>query len=237
MSDRRTTTDRVPRALDLFCGAGGATRGLQAAGFHVTGVDLHPQPRYVGDVFVQGNALEWTRRLSAGWNAEPHARFDFVWASPPCQAFSAYRRRGRDKVGATALNLIPEVRNALSYSGIPFVLENVPGAPLINPCVLCGSMFGLEVRRHRLFEARGFEIPALPCNHDAQQGSFPQATNRRNRRKTVEVGVYRIPLEVQKRAMGVSGDITLGELSQAIPPAYAEHIGRAFLAARACRAA
>ena len=86
-------------------------------------------------------------------------------------------------------------------------------------------MFGLEVRRHRLFEC-SFGLLAPACNHAAQVGSFPQATNRANRRKTVEVGVWRIPLEVQRLAMGIDW-MSLEALSQAIPPAFGELVGRA----------
>jgi DNA (cytosine-5)-methyltransferase 1 len=115
------------------------------------------------------------------------------------------------------------------------VIENVEGAPLLSPVTLCGSMFGLDVRRHRLFEC-SFPVLAPECRHDLQQGSYPQATNRTNRRKTVEVGVWRIPLATQQRAMGIDW-MTLEELSEAIPPAYSEFLGRAALAHIESRAA
>lgn len=203
------------RALDLFCCAGGMSMGLHRAGFEVVGVDLHPQPEYPF-TFVQADALEYDL-----------AGFDFIHASPPCQHFTAYKRR-HNHVGKYP-NLIPAMRARLEASGVPWCIENVPGAPLDRPVTLCGSMFGLEVRRHRLFEA-SFAIPQPACNHAAQVGSFPQATNRANRRRTVEVGVWRIPLEVQRRAMGIDW-MSLEALSQAIPPAYGEHVGRAALAA------
>lgn len=211
-----------PRALDLFCGAGGVTKGLQLAGFHVTGVDIKPQPNYCGDDFLEADALEIEPGIIRG-------RLSLIWASPPCQRFTAYRRRAGHVQPAG--NLIPETRAMLARIGVPSVIENVQGAPLENPALLCGSMFGLEVRRHRLFEASfPLEVPA--CNHASQQGDFPPATNRTNRRKTAEIGVYRIPLETQKRAMGVDWHCTLHELSQMVPPAYSEYIGRAFLAQR-----
>lgn len=204
----------APRALDLFCGAGGASAGIDAAGFEVTGVDRKPQPHYPFE-FVHGDALtvdlEWIRE------------FDFVWASPPCQAFTAYKRR-REHVRPVE-NLIPKTRDLLERAGVPFVIENVPGARehLRDPVQLCGSSFGLDVRRHRLFEAHGFTIPDLPCDHGWQTPRFAPATNRTNLRRTVEVGVWRIPLEVQQEAMGI-GWMTREELSQAIPPAYSNHI-------------
>lgn len=208
-----------PRALDLFCGAGGSTRGLQRAGFHVTGVDIAEQPNYCGDDFVRGDWATSDAALSS---------FSFVWASPPCQSFTAYRRKDPATVGAAYPNLIPQVRDFLRIVDLPCVIENVGSSPLIAPLTLCGSMFGLEVRRHRLFEC-SFPVGLVPpCAHGSQRGEFPQATNRANRRKTVEVGVWRIPLEVQQRAMGIDW-MTLEELSEAIPPAYSEFLGRAAL--------
>lgn len=204
------------RALDLFCGAGGASRGLADAGFDVTGVDIEPQPNYPFD-FTRCDALE--------------AKFDgvdFVWASPPCQAFTAYKRRaGHVRPRA---NLIPAVRERLRAVGIPYVIENVLGAPLKSPVMLCGSMFGLDVRRHRIFET-SFPMLSPACRHETQRPRFPQATNRKNLRNTVEVGVWRIPLKTQRQAMGIDW-MELKELSQAIPPAYSHFIAKQWLAHR-----
>ncbi len=202
------------RILDLFCCAGGASAGLVRAGFDVVGVDIEPQPEY-SFTFVQGNAL-----------AYPLDGFDGIWASPPCQGFTAYKRRpGHVRPRE---NLIPETRARLIASGLPYIIENVEGAPLENPVTLCGSMFGLDVRRHRLFET-SFPLPQLACNHARQTPRFACATNRVNLRKTVEVGVYRIPLAVQRAAMGIDW-MSLGKLSQAIPPAYSEWLGLAMRA-------
>ncbi len=150
-----------PRALDLFCCAGGATKGLQRAGFHVTGVDIKPQPRYCGDAFHQADAMTF-----------PLEGFDFIWASPPCQAFTTLRFMPTAKEHP---NLIPETRSRLVAAGIPYCIENVDGAPLGDSgylIMLCGTMFGLqtadgraELRRHRLFET-SFSIPLRPaCQH------------------------------------------------------------------------
>lgn len=203
-----------PRLLDLFCGAGGAAMGYHRAGFEVVGVDINPQPHYPFE-FVQVDALKFL--------TYENDDFDAVHASPPCQSFTAYRRRGGG-VGDRYLNLIPQTRHWLWVSGLPYVIENVPGAPLHNPVTLCGSSFGLDVRRHRLFESN-VPILAPPCDHSWQTPRFPQATNRSNLRSTVEIGVWRIPLDVQRKAMGIEW-MTLPELSEAIPPAYTEHIGR-----------
>jgi DNA (cytosine-5)-methyltransferase 1 len=207
-----------PKALDLFCGAGGASMGLHRAGFDVTGVDIRPQPRYPFR-FWQGDATLISNKTLRS--------FDFVWASPPCQAFTAYKRRPNHV--APREDLISIIRDRLCDLG-DWVIENVPGAPLENPISLCGSMFGLDVRRHRIFET-SFPILQPECQHSKQMPRFKPATNRKNLRKTVEVGVWRIPLDVQQKAMGIDW-MELEELSQAIPPAYSEYIGRAALTMR-----
>lgn len=196
--------------------------GYHRAGFEVVGVDLAPQPRYPFE-FYEGDAV----KVLEHWALDD---FDAVHASPPCQSFTAYRRRGAG-VGDGYPDLISVVRDRLEQLGIPYVIENVPGAPLIEATRLCGSSFGLDIRRHRLFET-SFAMMAPPCAHGWQTPRFPQATNRTNLRSTVEVGVWRIPLEEQHRAMGIDW-MTLEELSEAIPPAYTEHIGAALLNALA----
>jgi DNA (cytosine-5)-methyltransferase 1 len=195
-----------PRILDLMCGAGGASVGYALAGFEVVGVDIVEQPNYPFE-FHRADALTF-----------PLDGFDVIHASPPCQFRTAYRRR-RAHV-RPAPNLIPAIRERLLEAGVPYVIENVEGArdELREPIMLCGSMFGLDVRRHRLFEC-SVPLKAPSCNHPAQTPRFAPATNRTNLRSTVEIGVWRIPLEVQRRAMGISW-MTLAELSQAIPPAY-----------------
>jgi DNA (cytosine-5)-methyltransferase 1 len=205
-----------PRALDLFCCAGGASKGLTLAGFDVVGVDLEPQPEYPFD-FHQADALTF-----------PLNGFDLIWASPPCQHFTAYKRRPNHV--APKPNLIPAIRERLRASGVPFIIENVVGAPLESPTLLCGSMFGLDVQRHRIFET-SFAVTPPSCDHSVWTPRYPQATNRANKRKTVEVGVWRIPLETQRAAMGIDW-MSLEKLSQAIPPAYSM-----WLAARALFAA
>jgi len=132
-----------PRALDLFCCAGGATKGLQRAGFHVTGVDIKPQPRYCGDEFHQADALTF-----------PLDGYDFIWASPPCQAYSDMKQMPN---AVEHPELIEPVRERLNASGKPWVIENVEGAPLsvhapmlftnISGIVLCGTMFGLNTQK------------------------------------------------------------------------------------------
>lgn len=231
-SHARTVAERRPRLLDLYCCAGGASAGYERAGFEVFGVDKDAQPDYPF-AFHQGDALDVMRRLLAGEALAFTRRdgsvellrlsdFDAIAGSPPCQFFTAYRRKGHG-VGDGYLNLIPETREALITSGLPYIIENVAGAPLLDPVQLCGSSFGLDVRRHRLFESN-VPLLALPCDHSWQTPRFAPATNRTNLRRTVEVGVWRIPLDVQQRAMGIDW-MPLRQLSEAIPPAYTEHLG------------
>lgn len=222
------------RALDLFCCAGGAGMGLHRAGFEVVGVDIERQPHYPFE-FHQADALEY-----------PIEDFDFIWASPPCQAHSSISRvSGRQE---HHVDRIEETRERLERSGLPWVIENVVGAPLRDPFMLCGTMFGLqtscgaELRRHRLFEANWFIGLQPECQHgqavvgvygghahDRRRktitvtGSTPQQNVVRNRsRLTFSVG------EAQ-RAMGIDW-MPMTKLSQAIPPAYSEFIGKAAIA-------
>lgn len=213
------TPRRRPKLLDVCSGAGGAAVGYHWAGFDVEGIDINPQPHYP----FRFHQLDITRIdlaefLRAGGFAAAHG-------SPPCQGFTAYRRR-RNHV-ADRPNLIPAVREAFIASGLPYVIENVVGAPLNNPVTLCGSSFGLDVRRHRLFESN-LPLLAPHCAHEWQTPRFPPATNRANLRRTVEVGVWRIPLETQQKAMGIDW-MDLAELTLAIPPAYTRLLGEQLL--------
>lgn len=203
-------------AIDLFCKAGGASEGLVNAGFSVIGVDIEPQPNYPYD-FVQSDVFDFYKS-----HQKIFKEAGFIWASPPCQAFTAYKRSKNVK---DSPNLIPQTRNLLSSLSVPYVIENVVGAPLRADLMLCGSMFGLDVKRHRIFELN-FKIDQPRCNHSTWTPRFAPASNRVNLRKTVEVGVYRIPIEIQKKAMGINRKITLSELSNAIPPQYSEYIGK-----------
>jgi DNA (cytosine-5)-methyltransferase 1 len=218
------------RALDLFSGAGGAARGLQLAGFHVVGVDIIAQPRYAGDAFVQADALTFLASADL-------AAFDFVWSSPPCQRYTSLRHapglhRNADLVAAT--------RAALKRTGLPYVIENVVGAPLIDPILLCGSMFGLgagsyRIERHRLFEA-SFLIAAPTCQHDERPvlGLYgAHCRDRRRARGTNHRGGSNVASVLGYVAMGIPfGSMTMAEISDAIPPAYAFHVAGQWLKGR-----
>jgi DNA (cytosine-5)-methyltransferase 1 len=158
-----TGADR-PRLLDLFCCAGGAARGYQRAGFYVVGVDHEPQPRYGGDEFVQADALTF-----------PLDGFDAVHASPPCQMFSAYRRAMPGRGDEHYVNHIPATRQRLDAWGGPWAIENVVGAPLENPVMFCGTGFGLDVQRHRLFESN---VPMMSpgCSHGRNAARFDRGS-------------------------------------------------------------
>lgn len=202
-----------PRLLDLFCGAGGAARGYQLAGFHVTGVDIKPQPRYAGDAFHQGDALEFL--------AAHAAEFDAVHASPPCKRFTrlAVATRGDHP------DLLTPTRDMLTWVGRPWVIENVPGAPMRPDIILCGEMFGLGVRRHRWFETSPVIFSLMPpCRHDQRVVSVHGMPGGRSTRDGV------MPrLADWKAAMGIDW-MSARELSQAIPPAYTYFIGEQLLA-------
>jgi hypothetical protein len=207
------------RLLDLFSGAGGAARGYQMAGFHVTGVDIKPQPRYAGDAFVQGDALDYVA-------AHGH-EFDAIHASPPCQAFSVMKSLHNAKAHP---NLIPETQALLRSFGVPYVIENVPGAPLETSLMLCGSMFGLRshrgyLRRHRHFETSDLIFAPGPCRHEGLAiGVYGHgsAGHLGQRMRTANVDEARI-------LMGMPWSTRDG-LSQAIPPAYTKFIGDQLMA-------
>jgi DNA (cytosine-5)-methyltransferase 1 len=218
-----------PRLLDLFCGAGGCSVGYHRAGFDVVGVDLHPQPRYPYE-FVQADALTF-----------PLDGFDAVHASPPCQAYSAGRNMWKGRLPDDRHpDLVDATRARLIAAEAPYVIENVEGAPLTNYVVLCGDMFGLGVKRHRLFETSFFiwNPPICRASHpDFVASVFGNgALSRTPRGGTTTHGTgnfmqqrVHVTHEEAKRAMGIDW-MTRDELSQAIPPAYTEWIGEQLLA-------
>lgn len=208
------------KLLDLFCCQGGATRGYQAAGFHVTGVDLDAQPRYCGDVFHQADAVEFVLDRIA-WIRET---FDFIHASPPCQFDSDCQRIMRNDHP----DLIGPTREALEATGLPYVIENVSGAvpKLKNPVELCGLMFGMtRTYRHRYFEAGGWtlpqpnhprhEAPQVKMGRPARDGEVIQAVGNFS-----GVGIVRAEWGV--------GWMNRDGIREAIPPAYAQWIGQQF---------
>ena len=237
----------TPRLLDLFCCAGGAAKGYQRAGFYVVGVDIEPQPHYCGDEFHQADALTY-----------PLEGFDAYHASPPCQAFTALRTMPNAR---PHIDLLTPTRPLLKATGKPYVIENVPGAPMTDAyVVLCGSMFGLgvgpaELRRHRLFELGRFFVLTPSCAHYSRPlvcgvygghgrdrrrtiGNYGDGNGRDYRKHPASVLVtghaggssvrddtQQFSTDERRQAMGIEW-MNGNELSQAIPPAYTEYIGK-----------
>jgi hypothetical protein len=214
-------TNARPRLLDLFCGAGGCSVGYALAGFEVVGVDLFPQPNYPFK-FWQHDALSFLPPQDIASN------FDAIHASPPCQAHSSLKAVTRH---IEHQDLVAETREQLEATGLPYVIENVPGAPLENYVQLCGSSFGLDVRRHRLFETN-WPLMVPPCSHDQQTKEFRRYQHGEWYTSPV-VAVYGSgggkAQEHWAEAMGIDW-MTHREMAQAIPPAYTEFVGEQLIA-------
>ena len=204
----------MPKVLDLFCGAGGASKGYALAGYKVTGIDIKHGKRY---------PFTYMRKDVMTLTPEDLQGFDLIHASPPCQTYSATKHL-RNAQGKTTskLDLVEPVRELLIASGIPYVIENVEGAPLIDPVQLCGSAFGLMVRRHRLFES-SMELKGTGCNH-REQGK-PVGIYGSMRDEIPGGGHTAKTMEQAYEAMGINWMIW-GELVEAIPPAYTHYIGQ-----------
>lgn len=217
-----------PKLLDLFCGAGGAAMGYYRAGFEVVGVDIAPQPNYPFE-FHQAEAFDFVEKLiDDSWTARFYGLpgFDAVHASPPCQAYSDLQHRTEREYPT----LIEPVRLLLHDCGLPYVIENVEGAPLIDPILLCGTMFpGLRVLRHRLFESNVLLVaPAHPkphplvFTHDKRKAHYGQLNQDTS---FVQVtGGGNSTVANKAAAMGIDW-MTGAELNEAIPPAYTEWVG------------
>ena len=244
-----------PRILVLYCGAGGCTSGYRKAGFETVGVDIAPQPNYPFR-FIQADALEVLDRMTYGLPLVDGVfvegttlrlgDFDAIHASPPCQHFTKYGNKVKD-IKERYEDLLVPTRGYLDEIGLPYVIENVERAPLLNPVKLCGSMFDgggtNDIQRHRLFETNWPLTAPGPCDHsiwiaDRYPGGRSVARGGHSKalvRKTIEIGSWDIPLETQKWAMGVDWDVTVRELSEAVPPAYTHYIGlqlRAYMTTR-----
>jgi len=199
------------RLLDLFCGAGGAGMGYHRAGFEVVGVDIKHQPHYPFE-FHQADALEYL----SGQGQE----FDAIHASPPCQKYGKTKHLAGDHP-----QLIGQVRDTLIAIGRPYVIENVPGAPLRNPVVLTGPMFGMNIVRDRLFEC-SFDVPFVLSPTSPPAVKMGRAINDGDMLQPVG---HFAGVEYARAQMGIDW-MTRSELAQAIPPAYTEFIGRAVMA-------
>lgn len=202
----------------------------------ITGIDIAPQPNYPF-TFWQADALDYLGESIDKFY--PYNHYDFIHASPPCQAHTNLKsmpnaREHEDLIEGTR-SLLNVIRDE-----IPWVIENVVGAPLIDPAMLCGSMFDppLDVRRHRLFEAN-FEIaPPKPCDHSVWTPRFPMTGSRREGKLASVVhvfgegnhhfsgpGCYERETELRRQAMEMPW-ATRAELNEAIPPRYTYEIGK-----------
>lgn len=205
-----------PRLLDLFCGAGGAAVGYHRAGFEVVGVDWKPQPNYPFE-FICFDALEFLDEYVSmrgdGGLFRLEDPFDAMHASPPCQDYANVTRwRG---VQLSHPGLIPETRNALSSTGLPWVMENVVTEEIRADFVICGTALGLPIRRHRFFETNwaGFQMN-WSCRHSPNDYSFDHGSKQ--------------PESVYRDAMGCEW-MTVQESREAIPPAYTRFIAERLL--------
>ena len=204
------------RLLDLFCGAGGAAMGYHRAGFHVVGVDIKPQPHYPFE-FIQADATTY-----------PLDGIDAIHASPPCQAYSIASLQQKAN-GRVFPDLLAPTRDRLIESGTPWVIENVPGAPMRPDMKLCGCMFRLpSLKRERWFETswHAFDLRP-PCVHTGPIITVTGSGGGNNWNSYKLFG--RWPRKADWcTAMGIEW-MSMSELSQAIPPAYTEHIGAQLL--------
>ncbi len=205
-----------PRLLDLFCGAGGAAMGYHRAGFDVVGVDNRPQPNYPF-AFMQSDVFRWGVLERVG-------DFHAIHASPPCQEYSSAGKANKVTLGTTYVDLYEPTRELLEQTGLPWVIENVTAAPSRSGMVLCGSMFGLSIQRHRTFESSHLMLCPAHCNHAPDAITVTGHSPQRwlgGARKTVPRSEY-------EAAMGIDW-MTTAELVQAIPPAYTQLIGEQLL--------
>jgi len=207
------------RGLDLFCGAGGASRGYTYAGHTMVGVDINPQKRYEYP-FIQAEAMDFLKRLINGEIIQGYSldMFDFIHASPPCQEYSLFLR---GRLVYERPKLIPKLRRLLLKTNKIYIIENVPGAPLNTPCVLCGTSFGLRLKRHRLFESN-IPLISLPCAHRGVKVIDPMS-KRGNDRFKLENDPR--PIErAWREEMGVVW-MTQYEARESIPPVFTHFIG------------
>lgn len=201
----------MTRLLDLFCGAGGAAMGYHRAGFdEIIGVDNRPMPHYPF-TFVLGDALEYSR--------EHGTEFDAIHASPPCQKYGKTKH-----LAGNHPQLIEKVRDVLT--GKPYVIENVPGAPLINPIMLTAAMFGMNILRDRLFECT-FPVPLMlsPTTQRPVKMGRPVTSG-----DILQPVGHFSNVPYAREQMGIDW-MTQAELAQAIPPAYTEYIGKYLMSA------
>jgi DNA (cytosine-5)-methyltransferase 1 len=197
-----------PRLLDLFCCQGGASAGYAAAGFEVTGVDIEPQPRYPYE-FHQADAIQFLSRYGCG--------FDVIAGSPPCQKWT----RAQTIRGNEHPDFIEPMREHVQALGKPYVIENVVGAPLLDPVMLCGSMFALGTYRHRIFESSVPLATRLHPRHVAPIADMGRPIRPGERYHAVGnfTGAAKVAEDLGVQWMSRDG------IRECIPPAYTRFLG------------
>ncbi|MFB8122968.1 DNA methylase [Streptomyces bacillaris] len=221
-----------PLLLDLFCCAGGAGTGYHRAGFDVIGVDIVDRPNYPF-TFVRADALEYLAALIASGEI---ARFSAVHSSPPCQAGCALTvgTNASQGWGGDHDDLVAPTRVLLERTGLPYVIEQPNGrAKIRKDLSLCGEMFGLGVLRHRNFELGGWTItrPAHPKHRGYVRGYRHGVYRDGPYVAAYGSGGGKATVPEMQEAMGITWTDVREELTEAIPPAFSEHIGRALLTA------
>ena len=215
-----------PLLLDLFCGAGGAAMGYHRAGFDIVGVDITPHSDYPFR-FLQADALDALRHLWHLNSTLPHA----IHASPPCPRYTTLAA-GTNGNSDDHPDLVPETRRLIRETGLPYIIENVPGAPLHNPILLCGEMFGLDVIRHRLFESNTFLWQPEHPPHRGRVAGYRHGEYFDGPYFAVYGdGGGKGSLSDWQAAMGIDWMTSKDDLADAIPPAYTEYIGAQLLQA------
>lgn len=230
-----------PLLVDLFCGVGGCSVGYRLAGFDVVGVDLVRQWEYPYR-FIQGDALRVLADLIADGLTFEGRPIAAIAASPPCKVRTVATSGGASvrmpRLFEPHADLVTPTLAALHQLDIPWIVENVPNPePLDAPHVvtLCGSMFEpmMKVRRHRLF-ASPFPLAApRECRHAAQGqvvGVYGHGGGDRERASRKGGGGIKVARQEAADALGIWWTTDQSRLSQAIPPAYTEHLGRQLLA-------
>lgn len=221
-----------PLLLDLFCGAGGAAMGYYRAGFDIVGVDINPQPNYPFD-FIQGDAIEYLKgEIDLLWLGQPYGPYATIHASPPCQRYTALAK-GNNANAHEYPDLVEPVRGLLDETGLPYVIENVPGAPIRDDVALCGLMFRLRVFRHRRFELGGWKLDDTP-DHPPHKGHRVAGWRHGEKHEGDMVAVYgdgggKGSIVEWQEAMGIDWTDVRVEIAEAIPPAYTEYIGKGLI--------
>jgi len=220
--------DKTPRLLDFCCKAGGTSMGYHMAGFNVVGIDIEPQPNFPFQFYVEDVMKIGDKQING-----IRRNFDALAGSPPCQGFGALKALAKQPKP----EILIRVREIFEAADLPYIIENVPGAPLIDPVQVCGSALGLRVQRHRMFESN-CDIEGTPCEHlwqdrDKRYTHIPNKLYEDYRSGVVSVAgrgdgshfQNQSQAEIWSHAMGIDW-MNMEEMGQAIPPFFTWHLGK-----------